>query len=140
MVVDIANKNKSNPKYHIRYFDFPDELFCSNLYTEYKNGEVELLPVCMEDFLDASILHCFLDETDNSHHWWKADVVDFDEDSNKENPDFFVLYTENSEAPIELEYFWFPLIEDYLNINYINNSLIKFSIKHFTMITSKNEK
>ena len=86
-----AGGSQTNPKFFIRYFDVPDELFCSNLYSDYKNGEANLLSVSTEDFIDASILHLYTEEESNNDTWWPAEVVDVDiESSDMNNPDFYV--------------------------------------------------
>ena len=99
VVVQLAGGPKANPKYFIRYFDLPDDLFCNNLFDDFKNGDVHLLPICSEDFIDASILHLYTDDENNEDTWWPAEVVDVDIDSSDmSNPDFFVLYGDVEES------------------------------------------
>ena len=58
---------------------------------DYKNGDVKLCEVLVEDFIDSTINHLYKDNGEET--WCGGEVFDVDIDSeDMENPDFFVTY------------------------------------------------
>ena len=108
-----------NPKFKIRYDDFPDdESYIANLYEDFKNEDLKIVEVVPEDFIGASISHLFIDAITGEETWWEAEVADMDiESSDRENPDFFVRYfsSEDEEEVDDDDFYLLPLFEDYLN-------------------------
>ena len=82
--------SKSN--FLIQYFESPEETFIRNIYSDFKNKELLLVEVTIEDFVGAHVEHLFVDDESGMEIWWEAEIVDVDEDSkNKNNPEFFVF-------------------------------------------------
>ena len=81
---------------------------------DYKNGDVKLCEVLVEDFIDSTINHLYIDNGEET--WCGGEVFDVDIDSeDMENPDFFVTYVNySSSQEDENEWFSVPLFEDYL--------------------------
>ena len=97
LVVKQSGGSKINPKFIVRYFDLPDELFCCNVFEDLKNGDVRVLEVAAEDFIGATISNLYTDENTGADSWLPAEVVDIDvERPDMGNPDFFVLYTDDT--------------------------------------------
>lgn len=70
-----------------------------NLFEDYENKEIKLCENNSDVFVGSTIDHLFTDKDSGAGNWWRAEVVDTDEDSrDKDNPDFFLTYTydENS--------------------------------------------
>ena len=62
------------------------------MYQNYKNGEVELCNVTVNDFIDATIDHLFSDSKIGENTWWRGEVVDVDVDcEDQKNSDFLSL-------------------------------------------------
>ena len=62
------------------------------MYQNYKNGEVELCNVTVNDFIDATIDHLFSDSEIGENTWWRGEVVDVDVDcEDQKNSDFLSL-------------------------------------------------
>ena len=74
-------------------------VYFSNLFEDYENKEIKLCENNSDVFVGSTIDHLFTDTDSGAGNWWRAEVVDTDEDSrDKDNPDFFLTYTydENS--------------------------------------------
>ena len=93
-----------NPKFVLKPVD-SEEVYFSNIYEDYTNGEVKVSELSSDDLIRATI--------DHLHTCWREDVVDIDEESeNGDNPDFFVSYEDcNGE---QSDWYLVPLKEDYL--------------------------
>ena len=79
-----------NPKFVLKLVD-SEGVYFSNIYEDYTNGEVKLCESSSDDLIGATIDH--LDTFSDVDTWWRADVVDIDEESESaNNPDFFVSY------------------------------------------------
>ena len=87
---------------------------------------MKLVPITPDDLIGKTIFHLYTDENSGSDSWWKATVVDLDEeddDYDPENPQFFVFYYDNDNDEEEEEedfivtskYYLCNLLEDYLN-------------------------
>ena len=76
LVVKLSGGSKINPKFIVRYFDLPDKLFCCNVFEDLNNGDVRVLEVSAEDFIDATISHLYTDEKTGADSWWPAEVVE----------------------------------------------------------------
>ena len=112
-VLRICGGSPSNPKFVVLSVDLGN-ICISNLYEDYKNGDVKLCEVLVEDFIDSTINHLYIDNGEET--WWGGEVFDVDIDSeDMENPDFFVTYVNySSSQEDENEWFSVPLFEDYL--------------------------
>ena len=90
--------------------------------TDYQNEDLKLVPITPDDFIGKTIFHLYTDEVSDSDSWWKATVVDVDEeddDYDPENLQFFVFYHDNDEEEEDFidpsKYYLCNLLEDYLN-------------------------
>ena len=111
----VEGGSKSNPKFVLKEVE-TGEIYISNLFEDYRNGDVKLCDVTVNTFIDATIDHLFTDKESSEDTWWRAEVVDVDiESQNKENPDFFISYQDYGDQCQETEWFLIPLMEDYLN-------------------------
>ena len=90
IVVKIVGGSKGNPKFLLKYVD-SYEVYFSNPFEDYQNKEVKLCKINSDIFIGSMIDHLFTDKDSGADNWWRAEVVDIDEDSSdKDNPDFFV--------------------------------------------------
>ena len=81
-----------NPKFVLKPVD-SDGVYFSNIYEDYTNGEVKVCELFSDDLIGATIDHLYTDRFSDVDTWWRADVVDIDEESEDgNNPDFFVSY------------------------------------------------
>ena len=113
IVLKICSGSPSNPKFVVQSVDLGN-VYISILYEDYKNGDLKLCEVSVEDFIDSTINHLYVDNGEET--WWRSEVVDVDIDSeDMVNPDFFVTYVNySSNQEDENEWFLVPLFEDYL--------------------------
>ena len=85
--------------YLIKYHEREDRLFSRNLFADCKNNKLKNLFVSYKDFISASIKHMYEDSKSKENIWWDAEVVDVDMDSaDMDNPDFFIIYKDRSDA------------------------------------------
>ena len=81
-----------NPKFVLKPVD-SDGVYFSNIYEDYTNGEVKVCELFSDDLIGATIDHLYTDRFSDVDTWWRADVVDIDEESEDgNNPDFYVSY------------------------------------------------
>ena len=121
VVVDINETNNNDPDLYIRY-DGYDSLYLFS-YHEFKDGDVKLIPVSVEDFLGKRISQRFEDEAQKNSWWENGRVISMIDDSDELNPEFVVEFDcvleldheDEDEAVIECEVCTFNLFEDYLN-------------------------
>ena len=114
IVLRICGGSPSDPKFLVQSVEL-GIVYISNLYEDYINGDVKLCGVSVEDFIDSTINHLYVDNGEQT--WWRGEAVDVDIDSeDMEIPDFcdtFANYCSNQKD--ENEWFLGPLFEDYLN-------------------------
>ena len=86
----------------------------SCLYEDYKNGDLKWYEISVEEFIDLTINHLYIDNEEET--WCRAEVVDVEIDSeDMENPDFFVTYVNySSNQEDKNEWFLAPFFEDCL--------------------------
>ena len=113
IVLRICGGSPSDPKFVVQSVEL-GIVYISNLYEDYINGDVKLCGVSVEDFIDSTINHLYVDNGEQT--WWRGEAVDVDIDSeDMEIPDFcdtFANYCSNQKD--ENEWFLGPLFEDYL--------------------------
>ncbi|CAB3978958.1 Hypothetical predicted protein [Paramuricea clavata] len=121
VVVGINKINSQDPELYIRYDGYDSEYLFP--YHEFKDGEVKLIPVSVEDFLGKKISQRFEDES-QKHSWWEnGRVIEIVDGSDENNPEFVIEfdcqpeldYEDEDEAVNECEVCTFNLFEDYLN-------------------------
>ena len=120
IVVGINEMNSNDPDLYIRYNGYDSVYLFS--YHEFKDGNVKLLPVTVQDFLGKKISQRFEDEA-QKHSWWEnGKVISVVNDNDKINPEFVIefdcqpgLDDEDDEPSVECEVCTFNLFEDYLN-------------------------
>ena len=61
IALNICGGNSANPKFKIQPSGNGGEDYVTNLYQDFKNGEVQLCDVTINDFIDATIDHLFND-------------------------------------------------------------------------------
>lgn len=122
IILDTFGRSKVKPHFIIQYEELPEETFVRDLFYDYKNGELKLAEVDVNDFIGASVKHLFIDDETGDEIWWEAEIVDVDDEcENNLNPEFFVFYydengeEEEEEEGQEPEYFLEKMIEEYLN-------------------------
>ena len=121
VVIDINDTNAEDPDLCIHY-DGYDSLYLF-WYHEFKDGDVKLIPVTMEDFLRRKILQRF--EEEQKHSWWEnGEVLCIVEGSDINNPEFVIEFdcqpklgddNDDDKENIECEVCTFNLFEDYQN-------------------------
>lgn len=108
-VIDISETNK-DLDFYIRY-DGYDSVYLFS-YHEFKDGDVKLLPVTVDDFLGKKISQKFEDEG-QKHGWWEnGRVINIVEGSDEKNPEFTIEF----ECQPELE----PETEDEASIELVH--------------------
>ena len=89
VVVDINETNNNNPDLYIRY-DGYDSLYLFS-YHEFKDGDVKLIPVSVEDFLGKRMAQRFEDEA-QKHSWWENGRVINMIICDEQNPEFVIEF------------------------------------------------
>ena len=121
VVVDINETNNNDPDLYIIYDGYGSLYLFS--YHEFKDGDVKLIPVSIEDFLGKRVSQRFEDEA-QKHSWWEnGRVISMIDDSDELNPEFVIEFDcvteldheDEDESAIECEVCTFNLFEDYLN-------------------------
>ena len=102
------------------WYDDDMKVYKFNLKDDLDNGDLEILRVCVKDFLKTKISHLYIDEEIDMESWWEAFVMDVDvESEDLSNPDFFVAYEncgdDENDGEEDHEYYMCELLEDYTN-------------------------
>ena len=83
-------KGKKNPVFQIKYDGHKKVYHLKDIMDDYENDDLKLVPITPDDLIDKTISHLYTDEQNGTDTWWKATVVDIDEDQDDpENPEFF---------------------------------------------------
>ena len=113
-----------NPIFSIRYDIEKNKIYKYWLMEDYNNGDLAPVQLCVDDLIGKDILQLWTDEISNKDTWWRAEVIDNDEDSeDMENPDFFVSYCDDDDndddddggGDDDNQFYLCSLFEDYAN-------------------------
>ncbi|MBN3312970.1 SPIN4 protein, partial [Atractosteus spatula] len=95
--------------FKIKYDGFR-KMWWFDLWKDYMDSYLELLPVSAEDFVGKKVEHMFVSSEDGSECWWPGRVVNV----NRTGDLFVVDYVEEGDDEVSgiIEY---PLLDDYMN-------------------------